>query len=190
VANSVPILTISSPQPNAVVGGSPFNVAGLVTAQGMPEPVTIYSVTVQIDSQPAVHATLERLRRTGDQPVQVEFSATAQITDNAQDPHTVTVTVASSANIAVTGTVYVTVDLRTVAPAAWVDVRIPPELVDTDLESVRAEIAQKLYSLGLQSYVGAMNKIRVRPSFVSVSGSWMPISPPRSLSCQRTPCHT
>ena len=59
--NRIPSLTIYSPTPNAVVGLAPFTVSGLVTAPGMPEPVAIDSVTVQVDAQPPVAATLNTL---------------------------------------------------------------------------------------------------------------------------------
>src|SRR6266700_8195061 len=59
--NRIPSLTVYSPQPNAVVGLTPFTVTGLVTAPGMPEPVGIDDVLVQVDSQPPVTATLKHI---------------------------------------------------------------------------------------------------------------------------------
>ena len=52
--NRIPSLTIYSPTPDAVVGLAPFTVTGLVTAPGMPEPLAIDSVTVQVHAQPPV----------------------------------------------------------------------------------------------------------------------------------------
>jgi len=69
----VPTLVINSPAPNAVVGSQPFNVAGLVTAPGMPEPVAINSVTVQVDAETPVRATLRRIPNK--QLVEVTFTA-------------------------------------------------------------------------------------------------------------------
>ena len=107
--NRIPSLTIYSPKPDAVVGLTPFTVSGLVTAPGMPEPVAIDSVTVQVDAQPPVQATLKHI--VNPHLVEVTFSATVQIA-GGQDPHTITVTVESDAGIPVRKTVTVTAGLR------------------------------------------------------------------------------
>jgi hypothetical protein len=77
--NRLPVLSIWSPLPDAVVGNAPFTVMGVVTAPGEPEPVYIESVAVEILGQPGiVQATLTRSQPSGDQPVQVTFKATMQ----------------------------------------------------------------------------------------------------------------
>lgn len=171
--NRLPILSISSPHPNAVVGTAPFAVTGLVTAPGMPEPVAIHSISVQIDSQPAVHATITHIPVPGDSQVEVTFSATVQIT-GGQDPHTVTVTVISDAGIPVSGTVIVTAGLRFVAPAAWVDILIPVTdptevpLVAARLQSLLGTVAQRIARLSLVSDLLTAGQMLVGPNIVPI----------------------
>ena len=166
--NRIPTLVIQSPQPDAVVGTAPFSVSGLVTAPGMPEPVMIDSVTVQVDSEPPVRATMKRIPNT--HLVEVTFTATLQIT-GGQDPHTVTVTATSDAGIPVTKTVPVTVGLRQEAPAILVDIatitNIPPG--DPAIQHMMSVAAKQLASLSLVNDLANLNKIVVGPNVIAVS---------------------
>jgi hypothetical protein len=48
------------PVPNeVVVSGKPFEVAGVVFTRGMPEPITINSVTVQVENGPLIEAVMK-----------------------------------------------------------------------------------------------------------------------------------
>ncbi|HLI94458.1 MAG TPA: hypothetical protein VKT72_00035 [Candidatus Baltobacteraceae bacterium] len=171
--NRLPTLTIDSPLPNAPVGTAPFEVTGLVMAPGMPEPVAIDSVIVEIDGQAAVDATLTRFPLHGDQPLQVTFKATMQIT-GGQDPHYVTVAVVSDSPIRVTQTVTVTVGPRLVAPDAWADVFIPevdPSNVQTVADSVQnllGTLARRLAPLSLVTDFLNENKMLVGPNMLAL----------------------
>lgn len=169
--NRLPVLKITSPLPDAVVGNAPFAVTGSVTAPGKPEPVSIQSVSVQIDSQPPVHATVKHIPVTGNQEVYVTFDGTLQVTAG-QDPHVVTVIVASDAG-RVTGTVTVTAGLRFVAPAAWADIEIPVAsalpFVVAQVQAQLPTIAQAIAPLPPVSGLLAMNKMLVGPNLVAIS---------------------
>jgi hypothetical protein len=156
----LPVLSILSPLPNAVVGNAPFNVMGSVSVGSITEPVSIDSVTVEILGQPgAVHATLSYIPPSGNLPAQVTFKTIMQIT-GGQDPHSVIISVKSDAGLPVIGAVTVTVGPRLVPPSAWVDIRIAPVVFSRDpslqlaqlvtdpgLKSLLATIAQKLANL-------------------------------------------
>jgi hypothetical protein len=168
MAQKVPTLKIESPQPNAIVGTKQFTVTGLVTAPGMPEPVTIYSVSVQVDAQPAVKATLKHL--PDPDLVEVTFSATVQIT-GGQDPHTVTVSVASDAGAPVSGTVTVTAGLRLVAPAVLIDVAtdlVTPGVGTINLQSQLSMVARKIAALPQMADVQSGNKMVVGPMMLQM----------------------
>jgi hypothetical protein len=143
-------------------------VTGLVTAPGPPEPVMINAVTVQIDSQPAVKATLKHI--INKQLIEVTFNATVQIT-GGQDPHTVAVTVTSDAGVPVTKMVTVTAGARLVAPAVLIDLAT---LVPTDpslpmVQTMLSGIAQALASMPLVGQLEAAYKIVVGPSALEVT---------------------
>lgn len=161
----VPTLAISSPSQNAVVGAAPFAVSGLVTAPGMPEPVTIMSVTIQVDSQPAVKATLKHI--VNRELVEVTFSATVQIT-GGQDPHTITVSVASDAGVSVTKTVTVTAGLRFAPPAFLMDIATIGN-VSIDFQSVLSTVAQQIAMLPLLAQIQSGNKIVVGPNVLQIA---------------------
>jgi hypothetical protein len=149
----LPVLTILSPLPNSVVGNAPFNVMGSVSTGSITEPVNIDAVIVEIIGQPGVvHATLAYIPPSGNQPAQVTFKTTMQIT-GGHDPHGVVISVKSDAPLPVTRAVTVTVGPRLVPPSAWVDVLLPmdkdidPTKIASRLSGVLATIAQKLASL-------------------------------------------
>ena len=57
-----PVLSVNQPTPNAVVGlNQPFPVAGTVTDRGGTEPITIDSVTVQINGGPLIDRPLKNI---------------------------------------------------------------------------------------------------------------------------------
>jgi hypothetical protein len=126
---------------------------GSVSTGSITEPVSIDAVVVEIIGQPGtVKATLGYIPPSGNQPAQVTFKTTMQIT-GGQDPHTVAISVKSDAGMPVTGFVTVTVGPRLVPPSAWVDVLLPtdkdidPTKVASRLSGLLATIAQKLASL-------------------------------------------
>jgi hypothetical protein len=173
--NRLPVLSIWSPLPDAVVGNAPFTVMGVVTAPGEPEPVYIESVAVEILGQPGiVQATLTRSQPSGDQPVQVTFKATMQIT-GGQDPHGVVVGVKSDAGLPVVETVTVTVGPRLVAPSALIDIQILPFVVSLDptFEAAQLVTDPRVQSL-LATIAQAMAKLQV---VKDVSLYWMVVGP-------------
>jgi hypothetical protein len=169
----VPVLSITSPQQDEPVGTAPFEVTGVVTAPGMPEPVAIDSVIVAIEGQAPVEAMLTRNLINNNQTLQVAFKATLQIT-GGQDPHHVTVAVTSDSPIKVTGTVTVTVGPRIVAPDAWADVFIPEitpanvPAVATSLQGLLGTLARKISSLSLVQDLLNENKMLVGPNMVAL----------------------
>ena len=166
--NRLPSLTIYSPQPNAVVGLTPFSVSGLATAPGMPEPLEINSATVQVDGQPPVQATLKHIRNL--HQVEVTFSATVQIA-GGQDPHTVIVTVNSDANIPVRKSVTVTAGLRLLAPAVLFDLATITE-IPADSHAVQhmlSVLSKQIAKFSLVNDLASANKIVVGPNAVAIS---------------------
>lgn len=173
--NRVPTLVITSPQPKAVVGTAPFTVSGTVTAPGMPEPVDIRAVTVQVDAQPPVRATLKHL--PGTQQIQIIFSASMQIT-GGQDPHTVTVSVASDAGFPVTASVSVSAGLRFEVPAVLLDFALPANIagnplgdIASSLQPLMSTVARQINALPLTNQIRASNKIVVGPNLLQTPGA-------------------
>lgn len=168
--NRVPALSISSPQPNTVVGNTPFAVTGTVTAPGMPEPVDIQSVTAQVDAQAPIRATLKRLPNRN--LVEVTYSASVEITGGV-DPHTITVTVNSDAGFPVTRTVSVFAGLRFVAPAVLVDVALPPGSGDvtSSVHPMLANVAQQIAALPLIVQIQAANHLVVGPNILQIGST-------------------
>ncbi|HVU48901.1 MAG TPA: hypothetical protein VHD85_22430 [Terracidiphilus sp.] len=169
----LPKLVITFPQPNALVGTTPFNVTGTVTAPGMPEPVMINSVTVQVDAQAPIHATLKRI--SSKQLVEVTFSAAVHIT-GGQNPHSVTVTVASDSGT-VTRSVSVIAGLTfvPVPPAVLIDFSLPQiegvSLSDivSRLQPLAGALAKQLSETPVIGKFGAANKILVGPNMLLTS---------------------
>jgi hypothetical protein len=172
----LPVLTILSPLPNAVVGNAPFNVMGAVSVGSLTEPVSIDSVTVEIIGQPGtVQATLTYIPPSGGEPAQVTFKTTMQIT-GGQDPHGVIISVKSDAGLPVIGTVTVTVGPRLVPPSAWVDIQILPFLLGLDppsFEPATLAADPRVKSL-LATIAQAMANLQV---VKDVSLYWMVVGP-------------
>jgi phospholipase C len=103
----MPQLTIQHPTPNqTVIPGQPFSVAGIATDKGMPEPITIDSVTVAIDNQPPVNASLKVIPRQ--KLSTVNFQAMVQV-PNVPGPHTILVTATNDNGLSVRHSVTVLV---------------------------------------------------------------------------------
>lgn len=117
-----PTLTIDQPPDDLVVQpNQPFLVTGHASERAGPEPFLIDSVTVQVDDQPAIDATLKHLPdRTS---MLYAYRASAQVV-GGQDPHTVAVTATSDQDVSTTRTVSIfTGPVFTVAaPAVLIDV--------------------------------------------------------------------
>ena len=64
------------------MGLAPFTVSGIATAPGLPEPVAINEITVQVDEQPPVRATLKHIVNLS--LVEVTFTATDHSSGNKQ----------------------------------------------------------------------------------------------------------
>lgn len=168
-----PALVITFPQPNAIVGTSPFNVTGTVTAPGMPEPVAINSVTVQVNGQAPIRATLKRIANS--KLVEVTFSATVHIT-SGQDPHTITVTVASDAGTVIRA-VSVVAGLTFVPqpPAILIDFSLPQVQdlplgdIVSRLQPLASGLAKQLSGTPVIGHLGALHKILVGPNLLLVN---------------------
>lgn len=166
-----PTVVIGSPLSGAIVGFAPFEVLGQITAEGYPEPVSINSVTVQVDSGPVIAATLKQIpNRT---LTEVSFQATAQVT-GGEDPHLVTVVVASDGGT-VSKAVSVSAGLRAVAPAVVIDFAALPVISfsQLDLQSL-VSILQK----GLQAIsqtLTSINQIGIGPNILATSDAGFPI---------------
>jgi hypothetical protein len=93
-------LTIQHPTSNQIVSAvQPFSVGGIATDKGMPEPVMIDSVTVAVDNQPPIKATLKIIPR---QPLTtVNFLATVQV-PNVPGQHTIVVTATNDQGLSAT----------------------------------------------------------------------------------------
>src|ERR1700730_5791523 len=86
----MPQLTILHPTPNQVVKvGQSFSVGGLATDKGMPEPISIDSVTIAVDNGPLIQAPLKVI------PHQILTTVSFEIvvqTPTVLGPHTIVVT--------------------------------------------------------------------------------------------------
>jgi len=144
-----PVLTVNQPTPNAVVGLQPFHIAGQVTDRGGSEPITIDSVTVQIDGGPLIPATLKTIHNKT--LTQVSFDTSAQIS-GGNDPHTVTVVATNDQGQRTTKTV-------TVYTGALVQVDAPAVLLDfVTRASFKADDPEVLALIGgIQRQLGSLS---------------------------------
>ena len=86
----MPRVEITVPVVNEVVtSGKRFSVVGVVLTRGMPEPITINSVTVRVDGG---HPVSAQLKSNPPQLSVVNYSAQDTITAVSATPHVVTVT--------------------------------------------------------------------------------------------------
>lgn len=119
----MPSLTIDSPSAGiAEPLNKPFQVSGQATDKGMPEPVLMRSVTVQIDDGPEIPA---HIRHIADRSVtRYSYTASAQIT-NGSGPHTLTVKATNENGITATKTETLFGQQVSDAPAIVMDVLLP-----------------------------------------------------------------
>ncbi len=166
-----PTLSVSAPTANAVVGYTPFVVAGLVTAEGNPEPVEIDSVTVQVDTGPVVAASRKTIPNKT--LTEVSFQASVQVIGTGPDPHTVTVVATADSGISATKTVEVIAGIFATAPAIVVDIitqpipTAPPGPSDPSVMKLVGEVQKSLYGLA-SKYLVPADKILIGPNLVVV----------------------
>src|SRR5438552_1302708 len=100
-----PTLIVDQPVDNLVVQPNhPFLVTGRASERVKPEPFLIDSVTVQVDGEAPVEATLTHI--PDKTSMAYTYRAYAEVT-GGQDPHTVAVTATSDQNVSTTKTVSV-----------------------------------------------------------------------------------
>ncbi len=162
--SAAPILTVFQPTPNLQVNfDQPFQITGQVTDRLTPEPISIDSVTVQVDDGPLIAATRKII--PSKTLTEVTFHATAQIS-SGNDPHTVTVVATNDEGLKATKTVIVfaTTPFQVDAPALLVDllflVNIDPN--NQQLLSLIGAIQRRLVSLSAS--LASVNKILIGPN--------------------------
>jgi Bacterial Ig domain len=166
-------LTIQYPANNQQLPlNQPFQVTGLATDKGMPEPVAIESVTVQVDGGPVTNATLKRIPNK--QMTEVSFKASVEITAS-QDTHTISVTVTNDQGQTLTKqiTVFTVRPFVASPPAVLVDI-ISPFPLDTPqlqpiLNSWTSQIQQQLTTLS--NTLVAAGKLLAGPNFFFTTDS-------------------
>jgi hypothetical protein len=163
----VPTLELHQPVNNATVTpNQPFVVSGQATDRGKPEPIMIDSVTVQVDSQPPIKATLTRI--PNQQKTTVTFKASVQVT-GGQDPHTVTVIATNDNGISQTKTVSVFTGPQVDAPAIFVDFLnpLPLDPKDSKVISWMSQIQQRVQTLS--DSLASIGKMLVGPNLVFIN---------------------
>ena len=119
----MPTLIIESPSDGVAEPlNQSFQVSGQVTDKGMPEPVMIRSVTVQIDGGPEVRAQLKHV--IDHFVTRYSYSALAQI-EGGSGPHTLTVTATNENGITASKTETIFGQQVSDAPAILMDVLLP-----------------------------------------------------------------
>jgi len=161
-----PILTVTQPAPQAVVAlNQPFQIAGQVTDRGGAEPISIDSVTVQIDGGPLIPATLKTVFNKT--LTQVSFHASAQISSGS-DPHTVTVVATNDQGLHATKlvTVLTGAALQVDAPALLLDlltfISITPD--DPQVLALIGSIQAQLQSLAAS--LASVGKLLIGPNLI------------------------
>jgi Big-like domain-containing protein len=152
----VPTVQIFHPtQDTSAINGQPLTVTGQATDRGGTEPALIERVTVQVDGDSPVPATLTRSHDT--QHTIADFTATVIIT-GAQGPHTITATATNDAQMSVSEsvTVFLGPVFQAHAPAILLDVDMPFS-VDPNDPKVRSLLASIQQSLAPVSDVLASN---------------------------------
>ena len=161
-----PILTVNQPAQNAVVGlNQPFQISGLVTDRGMPEPIMIDSVTVQIDGGPLIHANLTHI--PNQTLTEVSFRASAQISSGS-DPHIVTIVATNDQGLRSqkTVTVFAGPSFEVDVPALLIDVRslIPITADDPQVLALIRRIQGQLGSLS--EFLASTGKVLIGPNLI------------------------
>lgn len=172
----MPSLTVFQPPANlAVQVNRPFMVSGQASDKGMPEPVMIDSVTVQVDDGPVVRASLTHIP---DRKVTlVSFKALAQVTSGS-DPHTVTVTATNDNGMSVTKTVSVFTGtvFEIDYPAVLMDL-VFPFPIDLASAPVQNMIAQFQLQLGdMSAMLNSAGKVLIGPNlFLDTTSAEIPV---------------
>jgi len=128
----VPSLVVSQPTNNQIVGlNKPFPVIGQASDNGMPEPIGIDSVTVQVDGGPPIEAILTAIPNW--RATIVAFKAQAFVT-GGQDPHVVVVTATNDLGTSLRRVVavFTGIPFQIQAPAVQIEVRPVPTLLGYD----------------------------------------------------------
>jgi hypothetical protein len=153
----------------------PFQISGLVTDRGMPEPILIDSVTVQIDGGPLIQAKLTNI--PNHTLTEVSFRASAQIS-SGNDPHTVTIVATNDQGLRSqkTVTVFAGPSFQVDVPALLIDVRslIPITADDPQVLTLIREIQGHLGSLS--EFLASTGKVLIGPNLIV-----QPITPAESL---------
>lgn len=172
----MPNLTVFQPPANLGVHlNQPFIVSGQASDKGMPEPVSIDSVTVQIDSGPVIDAALTQIHDK--KSSLFAFKAFAQVTDG-KDPHTVTVTATNDQGISVVKRVAVFVGtiFEVDSPAVLVDMIFPFPL-DVRNQRILSLLGQFQRQLAnMSAALTAAGKVLAGPNlFVDASSGPVPV---------------
>jgi hypothetical protein len=164
----MPTLLVQQPANNPrVKPNEPFLVRGQVTDKGRPEPNLIESVTVQVDSDAPVRATLTRI--PNNKKTIVSFKASVSVT-RGQDPHTVTITATNDIGISAKKTVDVFTGpiFQVASPAVVLDVLNPIRMdpKDPTIASWISEIQQEL--IPLSTSLASVGKKLIGPNLLFV----------------------
>ena len=171
-----PNVTVNQPAQNSVVGlNQTFQISGLVTDRGMPEPIMIDSVTVQIDGGPLIKANLTKIPNKT--LTEVSFHASAQIS-TGNDPHTVTVVATNDQGLRSRKAVSVFTgpSFQVDVPALLIDVLtlIPITADDPQVLTLIRDIQGQLGSLS--DFLASTGKVLIGPNLVV-----QPVNPVESL---------
>jgi Big-like domain-containing protein len=170
----MPTVTIFQPADGVSVPAGPVQVTGRATDKAGAEPVFVDSVTVQVDGNPPVEATLTR--RPGKTETVVDFAATVQVT-GAEGRHAITAVATNDNNISRSAhvTVFLGPTFAVDAPAIVVDIETPSPVDPHDpaVTSALGRLQQGLADLsGLLAGVG---KTIIGPNLVTDGSSGLPI---------------
>jgi hypothetical protein len=160
----MPTLEIFQPSNGtSVTRGQPVSVTGKATEPKGTEPVLIDSVTVQVDGEPAVDATLKLIKDPNN--VVVTFTASVQVT-GAEGTHTITVVATNDGGLSRSETV--TVFLGPVfeidAPAMVLEVNVPSAVDpgDSSFQRLLGRIQQGL--VPISTSLAAAGKLIAGPN--------------------------
>src|SRR5262249_14741838 len=133
--------------------------------RGMPEPILIDSVTVQIDGGPLIQAHLTHIRNKT--LTEVSFRASAQIS-SGNDPHTVTIVATNDQGLRSkeTVTVFAGPSFQVDVPALLIDLLslIPITADDPQVLTLIREIQGQLGSLS--DFLASTGKVLIGPNLI------------------------